>query len=149
MSCWCLCCLLHLYIRENSSNVLLLLQIGAYDQQVWEKSLEQADLNVRHLQRKWIIIRGLVLCITAILKIPLAIFLGFGEPTQKDWSHQTRPHWCRLSKRWASMRRFNNTYVICIQTLHTDKHISSASTILTCHFCLCSACFPVYLLPAW
>lgn len=27
-------------------------QIGAYDQQVWEKSLEQADLNVRHKQIK-------------------------------------------------------------------------------------------------
>ena len=26
--------------------ILLLLQIGAYDQQVWEKSLEKADLNV-------------------------------------------------------------------------------------------------------
>ena len=25
-------------------------QIGAYDQQVWEKSLVQTDLNVRHLQ---------------------------------------------------------------------------------------------------
>lgn len=27
--------------------LVLLEQIGAYDQQVWEKSLEQAELNVR------------------------------------------------------------------------------------------------------
>uniref|UniRef100_A0A8C2WA66 Putative homeodomain transcription factor 1 n=1 Tax=Cyclopterus lumpus TaxID=8103 RepID=A0A8C2WA66_CYCLU len=32
-------------MRENASNVLSLQQIGAYDQQVWEKSLEQTDLN--------------------------------------------------------------------------------------------------------
>lgn len=38
---------LHIYEIAFSSS-----QIGAYDQQVWEKSLEQADLNVRHKQIK-------------------------------------------------------------------------------------------------
>ena len=86
--------------------VLLLLQIGAYDQQVWEKSLEQTDLNVRHLQMP--AEKGnicvFILCITTKSKITLAIHLGLGQQTKEDGSHQSRPHRCRLSKRSGSIK---------------------------------------------
>lgn len=109
---------------------VLLLQIGAYDQQVWEKSLEQTDLNVRHLQipaeKENICV--FILCITTKSKITLAIHLGLGQQTKEDGSHQSRPHRCRLSKRWGSIKSSSPSVVkfvwsqIHLQHLHTHSY---------------------------
>lgn len=79
--------------RQGRQGILTLVsvpQIGAYDQQVWEKSLEQADLNVRTPFREW----NPQPLTEALPLLPLTepLISGPGQQTQEDLLHQAGPH---------------------------------------------------------
>ena len=69
-------------------------QIGAYDQQIWEKSLEQTELNVRHPIAHHFSIQHLG-CIQNIVSDHEKIYTflpGNWQQAKEDWTHQTRPN---------------------------------------------------------